>query len=302
MYLDEQITVAPPEEPVPAGARGSQAGASRRRHLAVSQHNGRISRAPGWFAQTLLFSGRSTLFGMPTGVRPEGAVLPWVSQSHASALRQALGGSLTGLVIRREQEKRRLRRELHDGLGPTLAGLTLGRDTARALSAGQPDLLALLGRLKAETQRAVADLRRIVYGLRPPVLDELGLAGALREQVDRLRCEAPTLAISLNLPGSSLNSLPAAAEVACYRIVTEAVSNVTQHARATWCTVSIHMDRGICVDVCDDGVGLPSGWRAGVGIASMRERVAELGGELVIEPSRPHGTRVAARLPARGQR
>ncbi len=89
--------------------------------------------------------------------------------------------SLACPVTAREQEKRRLCRELHDGLGPTLAGLTLGLDTAHALSAGQPDLQQLLGRLKAETQRAVAEVRRIVYGLRPPMLDGLGLAGSLRE-------------------------------------------------------------------------------------------------------------------------
>src|SRR5215813_5165590 len=95
----------------------------------------------------------------------------------------ARAGSLACQDTVREQEKRRLCRELHDGLGPTLAGLTLGLDTAHALSAGQPDLQQLLGRLKAETQRAMAEVRRIVYGLRPPMLNGLGLAGSLREEV-----------------------------------------------------------------------------------------------------------------------
>ena len=218
--------------------------------------------------------------------------------THAVALRQALDASRAGLVTAREEERRRLRRDLHDGLGPTLAGLTLGLDTARVRSAGQPELQELLGKLKAETQRAVTDVRRIVYGLRPPALDELGLVGSLREEVRRLQLEAPALAVTLDAPGDRLDDLPAAVEVACYRIVTEALTNVTRHAHATQCSVRINVDHGLDVDVRDDGVGLPEGWRTGVGIASMRERVTELGGNLAIEPCLPHGTRITARLPA----
>jgi signal transduction histidine kinase len=218
--------------------------------------------------------------------------------AHAVALRRALDVSRAGLVTAREEERRRLRRDLHDGLGPTLAGLTLGLDTARARSASQPQLQELLGKLKAETQRAVADVRRIVYGLRPPALDEFGLVGSLREEVGRLQYEAPSLTVSLDAPAEGLADLPAAVEVACYRIVTEALTNVTRHAHATQCSVRLRLNHGLDVNICDDGVGLPEGWRAGVGIASMRERVTELGGDLVIEPSLPHGTRINAHLPA----
>src|SRR5689334_12759235 len=221
--------------------------------------------------------------------------------AHAVALRRALDASRAGLVTAREEERRRLRRDLHDGLGPTLAGLTLGLDTARARSASQPELQELLGKLKAETQRAVADVRRIVYGLRPPTLDEFGLVGSLREEVGRLQYEAPSLTVSLHAPAEDLADLPAAVEVACYRIVTEALTNVTRHAHATQCSVRLRLNHGLDVKICDDGVGLPEGWRAGVGIASMRERVTELGGDLVIEPSLPHGTRINAYLPAREQ-
>jgi signal transduction histidine kinase len=221
--------------------------------------------------------------------------------THAVALRQALDASRAGLVTAREEERRRLRRDLHDGLGPTLAGLTLGLDTARARAAGQPELQELLGRLKAETQRAVTDVRRIVYGLRPPTLDEFGLVGSLREEVGRLQHEAPTLTVTLDAPDEGLADLPAAVEVACYRIVTEALTNVTRHAHATRCSVRIHLDHALDVDVRDDGVGLPEGWRTGVGIASMRERVTELGGKLAIEPCLPHGTRIIACLPAQEQ-
>ena len=218
--------------------------------------------------------------------------------THAVALRQALDESRVGLVTAREEERRRLRRDLHDGLGPTLAGLTLGLDTARARSAGQPELQELLSRLKAETQRAVTDVRRIVYGLRPPTLDEFGLVGSLREEIVRLRHETPDLTVTLEAPDENLADLPAAVEVACYRIVTEALTNVTRHAHATRCSVRIHLNHGLDVSVDDDGVGLPEGWRTGVGIASMRERVTELGGTLTIEPCLPHGTRITACLPA----
>ncbi len=222
--------------------------------------------------------------------------------THAVALRQALDASRAGLVTAREEERRRLRRDLHDGLGPTLAGLTLGLDTAkRRLSADQAGLLELLDKLKAETQRAVADVRRIVYGLRPPALDQLGLAGSLREEVGRLQSEAPELTVTLDASDDGLADLPAAVEVACYRIVTEALTNVTRHSQATRCSVRIRLDGCLDVEVRDDGVGLPEGWRTGVGIASMRERVTELGGDLVIEPSLPRGTRIAARLPAQEQ-
>ena len=220
--------------------------------------------------------------------------------AHVVALRRALDVSRAGLVTAREEERRRLRRDLHDGLGPTLAGLTLGLDTARARAADQPALTELLGKLKAETQRAVTDVRRIVYGLRPPALDDFGLIGSLREEVGRLQYEAPALTVTLDAPDGEIPDLPAAAEVACYRIVTEALTNITRHAMATKCTVLIRLDeKDLDVEVRDDGVGLPEGWRAGVGIASMRERVTELGGDLVIEPALPHGTRINARLPAR---
>ena len=104
--------------------------------------------------------------------------------------------------------------------------------------------------------------------------------------------------MTLDAPDQDLTDLPAAVEVACYRIVTEALTNVTRHARATQCSIRIHLDQDLDVEVSDDGVGLPDGWRTGVGIASMRERVAELGGKLEIEPCLPHGTMITAHLPA----
>ena len=286
MSVYEQLGRARHGEPLRTKVHDRRVWASRRRGPGVARRDADTDRAPGWFTQALRLWVRSRHPGL---------------SAHAVALGPAPNGSLAGLVTKREQERRRLCRELHDGLGPTMAGLALGLGTAQALSAGQPDLHELLGRLTAETQRAVTDLRRIVYGLRPSALDELGLAGALRDQAERFRCQAPALAISLDAPIKGLVGLPPVVEMACYGIVTEALANVARHAQATRCAVRIHQDHGIHLDVRDNGAGLPAHWRAGVGIASMRERASELGGELVIGPSRPHGTRVAARLPVREQ-
>jgi histidine kinase/histidine kinase/DNA gyrase B/HSP90-like ATPase len=337
MSVQEQLSRARHEEPLRTTVRDRRVWASRRWSPRVSRRDADIDRVPGWFTQALWCRVRSRHPCVPTGAQPDAFAFSPTSappasgwllagkraagelpgpydvtppagsawhaglSAHAVALRPAPNGSLAGPVITGEQERRRLCRELHDGLGPTLAGLALGLGTAQALSGGQPNLYELLGRLAAETQRAVTDLRRVVYGLRPSALDELGLAEALRDQAERFRCQAPTLAISLDAPINGLAGLPPVVEMACYRIVTEALANVARHAHATRCAVRIHSDHGIHVDVRDNGAGLPAHWRAGVGIASMRERVSELGGELVIEPSRPHGTRVAARLPVREQ-
>ena len=220
--------------------------------------------------------------------------------AHAVALRQALDASRARLVTAREEERRRLRRDLHDGLGPTIAGLTLGLDAARSLAAGQRELEDLLTRLKAETRQALDDVRHLAYGLRPPALDQLGLDGALREEITRTERQAAGLAVTLSL---SAPELPAAVEVAAYRIIIEAVTNVARHAAARRCLVCVTVSgQDLLMDVDDDGTGMPEGWRAGVGISAMRERAAELGGRLAIEPLAPHGTRIAAKLPLQGPR
>jgi signal transduction histidine kinase len=166
--------------------------------------------------------------------------------------------------------------------------------------------------LTAESKRTVDEVRRIGHGLRPPQLDQLGLAGTLRQETALLQRQAPGLTITIRTaPCPDLPGLPAAVEVAAYRIATEAVTNVARHARARHCEIRVmdrvpaadrHPEAGshLVLDVRDDGDGMPDGWRAGVGIASMRERAAELGGTLHIEPGTPRGTRVVACLPVVG--
>jgi two-component system NarL family sensor kinase len=220
--------------------------------------------------------------------------------AHAVRLRQDLVRSRERLVVTREEERRRLRRDLHDGLGPTLAGIGLEIESVRALTQRDPNAAdELLTRLKTEVQDAIADIRRIAYDLRPPTLDELGLVPALREQAARLsgsNGSPGTLRISVEAPGD-LPGLPAAVEVAAYRIAVEAVTNVSRHAEAHTCSIVLSVHGDLEVEVRDDGRGIPPSPKGGVGLASMRERAEELGGTLAVEPGEDSGTVVLARLP-----
>jgi signal transduction histidine kinase len=218
--------------------------------------------------------------------------------AHAVRATLALQRSRADLITAREEERRRLRRDLHDGLGPTLAGVTLGLAAARAQLRSSPDDAdALLGTLVGQAEQAIADIRRVVYGLRPPALDEFGLVRALELQVQQLATTAPSLAVNVEVLGETASCLPAAVEVAAFRIVSEALSNVVRHAEATTCSVQLSLNGAVEVIVSDDGRGLPADHRAGVGVTGMRERADELGGRLTIEPGKGRGTVVHARLP-----
>jgi len=222
--------------------------------------------------------------------------------AHTVALTAALQLSRERLVATREEERRRLRRDLHDGLGSALTAVTLKIDATSNLLGHDPDAAAvLLGDLRVETKAAIEDIRRLVYDLRPPALDELGLVGALRAQAASFfdggsdRCHG--LRVSVEAP-DGLPPLPAATEVAAYRIGAEAVANVARHANATSCVLRLSLNGALEVDVTDDGDGASASWRSGVGLASMHERAAELGGTCTVGPDPGGvGTRVQARLP-----
>lgn len=216
---------------------------------------------------------------------------------HARQLRGDLQRARERLVLAREEERRRLRRDLHDGVGPALAGLTLMTETARALlPPGSDGASRQLHDLSEEIRRTVVDVRRLVEGLRPPALDELGLAGACAQAVERLTAGSG-LAASVD-PCGDLPALPAAVEVAAYRIVVEAVTNTVRHARARHCRVLMTpVPAGLAVEVSDDGTGLTASGQPGHGLAIMRERAEELGGTVTVRDGSP-GVTVAARLPA----
>jgi signal transduction histidine kinase len=223
--------------------------------------------------------------------------------AHAVRLNTALQHARASLVGAREEERRRIRRDLHDGLGPQLASLALTIDVARTLLKNDPTTAdELLRDLRQQTQAAVADIRRLVYDLRPPALDDLGLVSALREHASEHARTGLRIEIDVVKP---LPPLPAAVEVAAYRIVQEALTNVTRHAHARTCIVQLGVSSGPrpCLEVLvqDDGQGLPDGYRSGMGLTSLRERTEELGGERTIESAPGSGTRIMVRLPLAGR-
>ncbi len=214
--------------------------------------------------------------------------------AYAVRLTADLQRSRESLVTAREEERRRLRRDLHDGLGPRLAGLILRIETARNLLAHEPLADPLLTDLQEQTEAAIAEIRRLVYALRPPALDQLGLVAALREQATA--CSANGLRVVVDAP-EQLPPLPAAVEVAAYRIALEALTNVVRHAQAHTCTIRLTLDRALQLEITDDGRGFPMEARAGVGLTSMQERAAELGGTWQIDRLSGCGPRVCVRLP-----
>jgi signal transduction histidine kinase len=216
----------------------------------------------------------------------------------------ALQRSREKLVLAREEERRRIRRDLHDGLGPTLASQTLKLDTVLDLLAENDSQTAgqHVTQLKRQTQQMVADIRRLVYELRPPALDELGLLEALRAHVAQMSGTSGGLRISIEATPEPLPALPAAIEVAAYRIALEGVTNVIRHAQARDCRIRFVVAEDeppsrLVLTVSDDGLGVPAKFQSGVGLISMRERAEELGGTCEVSLNQRGGTRITAQLP-----
>jgi DNA-binding NarL/FixJ family response regulator/signal transduction histidine kinase len=248
--------------------------------------------------------------GQPRLSPPDIAVLellagPLAVALHATALSAALQESRLSIVAAREEERRRLRRDLHDGLGPALTGIAFKADAARnTLGAAPAQASELLGELRTDTTAAIADIRRLVYDLRPPALDDLGLIGSVRQQSALLaqRPDGGSVPVLISAPEDLPPPLPAAVEVAAYRIITEAMTNAARHAGATRIEVRLMLagGGGLYIEVRDDGGrqgGAAPGWQPGVGLISMRERAAELGGSCEAGPDPGGGGRVTATLP-----
>jgi two-component system NarL family sensor kinase len=228
--------------------------------------------------------------------------------AHPVQLTADLQRSRERIVVAREETRRRLRRDLHDGLAPTLAGLALKAGAIGDMIPADPQGARVLStELETEIRGAIREIRRLVYELRPPTLDELGLVAAIRERAtteSKHRCAnevngrdtASGLQIVVEAPGC-LPPLSAAVEVAAYRIVQEALTNVVKHARASRCIIRLTAADALLVEIADDGVGLPDKRHAGVGLLSMHERAEELGGTCMVEALPEGGTRVMARLP-----
>jgi signal transduction histidine kinase len=230
--------------------------------------------------------------------RHAGAVL------HTARLLGDLRRSLDQILYAREDERRRLRAELHDSVGPILAGISLGLHAGRRVMRSDPDHAEkLIDHLEQELQSAIGEVRRLFETLRPPALDQLGLVAAIQEHMDILAARTRTddeldgtVTFTLDSTGD-LVSLPAIVEVAAYRIVCEALTNVVRHSGARSCEVSLSREKGLRIEVLDDGVGIAGRRGRGLGLGSMRERATELGGTLVIDAPPQGGTRIVARLP-----
>ncbi len=214
---------------------------------------------------------------------------------HALRLSLQLRASRERLVTSIEDERRRTGRDLHDSLGPRLAAIGMTVETAAELVQTDPQAARrLLSVLLQQTDAAVSEVRQLAHTQRPPVLDALGLVGALETHLALLS----PLHARLEVRGEWPEALPAAVEIAAYRIVLEAVTNVTRHARAGVCEVVLTAGEDLQVEVIDDGEGLGAYSGEGVGLPSMRERAEELGGEFHVGPGpQGRGTAVTARLP-----
>ncbi|HEU4421366.1 MAG TPA: sensor histidine kinase, partial [Pilimelia sp.] len=270
----------------------------------VAQHGQRRSEPEPALALPLAYAGEDlgTLEVTPpprgfseTGIALLGALAPQVAVlTRAVALNTELEEARRHLLDASQAERARLRRDLHDGIGPSLSGVALGIEAAQSTLRSDPARAAeILDRLRTEVSGTVEEIRRIIDGLRPPALDSLGLVGALRTHAVH---PADRMAVAV-ISDAELSPLDPEVEAAAYRIALEAVTNARRHAAAGRCTVRLSTrDNELRVEISDDGHGLPAARPDGVGLTSMRHRAERLDGEFDMR-SGPGGTTVVARLP-----
>ncbi len=289
-------------EDVLAASSGQAAGEPTRLPLVYqSEPIGDLLLAPRARGETFSSADRALLADL---ARQAGIAVHAVRlTSDLQRLTQELQLARTHLVTAREEERRRLRRDLHDGLGSVLASLNWRAGALRTVLFRDPVAAdALVVEQQHTIQAAIGDIRRLVYDLRPPALDELGLIGALRERAAQQSVTAShngTQGLHVEVvEANALPQLSAAVEVAAYRIVQEALANVARHSHARRCCICLSCEQEMLqVEIIDDGVGLAEGHRAGVGLLSLRERAEELGGACEIARMLEGGTRVRACLP-----
>ncbi len=211
----------------------------------------------------------------------------------AAQLAAELQASRSRIVSAREEERKRLRRDLHDGVGPSLAAILMKLEAARSGKDGAARN-ALLTEIRDETKAAITEVRRAVDELRPPAIDEIGLSGALRQRAVSLSTDQ--LVFEVHGPPVT-PPIPAAVEVAAFRIVSEAMTNAVKHSGASRCRVSLVFDDMLELTVSDNGRGNGQPTGNGVGWSSMTERAAELGGTCTISDDVRGGLLVRALLP-----
>lgn len=215
---------------------------------------------------------------------------------YAGRLIDELTDSRERLRLGRLEERAALRRALHDGISPTLAGIAIAAAAARVREPGDPTVHRLLDRIEQEAGTGSTTLRALLAGLRPPGLSELGLAAAIEQR-------AAELGEAAGIPFDVRNQEPLPAldpdvEQTAYLVTVEGMVNVAKHAAAQhcWVTVAGHGDT-LNLEVIDDGYGMPSEQRDGEGLRSARERVQACGGTLTLTNNNGGGSRLAAKLP-----
>ena len=213
--------------------------------------------------------------------------------AYATELVADVARSRGRIVAAREEERRRLRADLHDGVAPALAGTALQLDSlARRIRPLDDALADRALQLRDGLRAGVGELRAVVHGLRPPVLDQLGLAGAVRQLVTGHDQPRTTVRVG------DVSPPHAAVEVAAYAIASEAFGNALRHSVASQVDVELaDVGDDLVVTVRDNGVGMPPRVSAGVGMRSMQERAAEVGGHVDVSPTPGGGTTVTAYLP-----
>jgi PAS domain S-box-containing protein len=241
---------------------------------------------------------------VPLGAQPGGAtvlmaiITDLTDRKRAEATRLDL---MKLLISAGDDERRRIARELHDETGQSLTAVLVG---LRAIeeAAITADVQSLARRLRKMAAQTVDDIGRLARGLHPAVLDDLGLAEAMRRHVDEW-ARSFGVAVDLRLSGAISHPLPALAQTTMYRILQEALTNVARHARARTVRVELTYDGTLLeLVVRDNGVGFKAGARrrrsSSLGLHGMRERVALLGGSFELESRPGEGTLVRARIPA----
>jgi signal transduction histidine kinase len=272
----------------PDGRRVAEAGNAEGPSTTVAMPDGYALLVGLRSGERLLAPVDERLLAMLTG--------PLAVAVSASSAAAELRGSRERLVTAREEERRRLRRDLHDGVGTLLTGVVLAADATANLLAEQPEAAAeLVSTIRGELRHAVAEVRRLVEGLRPLAVDELGLVRALEVRASQTVRRADGSALQVGVDADLPQDLPAALEVAAYRIATEALTNVVRHSGASRVVIQLRARAGqLEIDVLDDGPARP--WKNGVGTTSMTERAEELGGTCEHGPG-PDGGMVRARIP-----
>ncbi|GGS98390.1 sensor histidine kinase [Nonomuraea spiralis] len=282
-----EVTSGEPGHPVIVASADREQAGDRPREVPLVWHG-------EWVGRLLIGPPAPRRFPAAHDERVLDTLVPYAADvAHAVRMAADLQRSRERMLAAREEERRRLRRDLHDGLGQTLSGLAMTVNMARLSLRTSPEAAdGLLGELRTGMDAVTGDLRQLVYGLRPPALDDLGLAAAVRALA------GPDGSAAEVVTEGDLTGLPAAVEVAVYRIAQEALTNVRRHARATRVRVELRREPGaLRLLVADDGVGLPPGHRPGVGLASMHERTAELGGICLVTGAPDAGTTVEVMIP-----